>query len=72
MNYPAKDRKPLSDKEREKLANAVIGFGNTQKVAEITGVSTPTIRHAIGGFNINPDIRKKLRDYLAEIKEITA
>lgn len=67
MNYKAEDRQPLSEKERNCLAKEAKGYGNMERVSKLADVSDATIRHAIGGFNLNPDIREKLRTYLNSI-----
>lgn len=67
MNYKAEEREPLFENERNRLGNEVKGFGNMVKVSKLSGVSDATIRHAVGGFKLNPDIREKLRNYLKKI-----
>lgn len=64
MNYPASERKPISENERIELGKAINGFGKLTQTVKISGVSEPTIRHAIGGFNLNPDVRQKIRKFL--------
>lgn len=69
MTFPVSERQPLFEDERNQLGKEIVGFGNLRKVVKATGVSEPTIKHAIHGFQLNPPTREKLRSYLNSLNQ---